>query len=295
LASRSDLLEIFLSGSSTENLLSQVTCGDVDMEKAVIIPKSLFPMVIDRLHEFPASEKSKLEWLTEWDDKISIDSFKAFANTIECMAELKTRGMLYRFLACRCSNGFLSLYLESDSDILDRVSEPDVSLGLSFNPRVDLVVRLHKFGLLPEENRKKFIKIVGSYAINGLDVYVLKNDDMRSVFTADEFNKLIQKVHDMLLPRLEEIREDAQMKYDPSDAPDEHMEDIIELFDTLKACFCDDEEVMEIVEQEMMLVEQWITENEPSEPEQSPCELGNVEPDDEKIGNRSIFDDIDED
>jgi energy-coupling factor transporter ATP-binding protein EcfA2 len=271
LASRSDLLEIFLSGSSTENLLSQVTCGDVDMEKGVIIPKSLFPMMINRLREFSASKRFKVEWMAEW----------------------KAREILYRFLARRCSKGFLSLYLKSDSDILNRVSEPSPSL--SFNPMVDLIVRLHKTALLPEENRKKFIETVGSYAVDGLDVYALKNDDVRSVFTADEFNELAQGVHDKLLPRLEEIREDAQMNYDSSDAPNEHMEKTIELFDTLKGYFCDDEEVMEIVEQEMMLVEQWIAENEPSEPEQSPCELGNVEPDGGKVGNRSIFDDIDED
>lgn len=58
LAFSPDLLGIFLSGSSTENLTSQVTCGNVGVEKAVVVPKSLFPM-ITRLSEFAASDKYK--------------------------------------------------------------------------------------------------------------------------------------------------------------------------------------------------------------------------------------------
>ena len=38
LALSPDLLGIFLSGSSTENLISQVTCGNVGLEKAVVVP-----------------------------------------------------------------------------------------------------------------------------------------------------------------------------------------------------------------------------------------------------------------
>jgi energy-coupling factor transporter ATP-binding protein EcfA2 len=43
LARSPDLLGIFLAGSSTENLIEQVTCGDVGLERAVMLPKgSLF-------------------------------------------------------------------------------------------------------------------------------------------------------------------------------------------------------------------------------------------------------------
>ena len=37
-----ELLEIYIQGSPTEDLIGQVTCGDVGLEKAVIIPKSTF-------------------------------------------------------------------------------------------------------------------------------------------------------------------------------------------------------------------------------------------------------------
>ncbi len=55
-----DLLGIFLSGSSTENLLAQVTCGNVGVEKAVVVSKTLFPTMIGRLREFSGSSKYKV-------------------------------------------------------------------------------------------------------------------------------------------------------------------------------------------------------------------------------------------
>lgn len=122
LAFSPDLLGIFLSGSSTENMTSQVTCGNVGVEKAVVVPKSLFPMMVARLREFSASDKYKVQWMSSWG----------------------ARRTLYRFLAIRCSKEFLELYLDQDPDILERVSEP--SQTLSFSPEVILAVRLHRLG-----------------------------------------------------------------------------------------------------------------------------------------------------
>ena len=38
-------LGIFIQGSAPERLIDQVTCGDVGIEKAVVVPKSLFPQL----------------------------------------------------------------------------------------------------------------------------------------------------------------------------------------------------------------------------------------------------------
>ena len=107
LALSPDLLSIFLSGSSTDNLIAQVTCGNVGVEKAVVVPKPLFPMMIGRLSEFASSDKYKVQYLSSWG----------------------ARRSLYRFLASRCSKEFLSLYLEQDLGILKHVSEPSPDLS----------------------------------------------------------------------------------------------------------------------------------------------------------------------
>lgn len=270
LALSPDLLGIFLTGSSTENLISQVTCGNVGFEKAVVVPKSLFPMIVARLREFSASDKYKVQGMSSW----------------------WARRTLYQFLANRCSKEFLAMYLEQDPDILKRVSEP--GLRLYAVPEVDLAVRLHKFGLLPEESRKKFIETVSKYAIEGEDLYALQNADVHSVFTDSEFDELVETVRTDLLPKLADVRKNVQENYDTSDLPDEHMQDILESFSTLKKRFREDEDAVKIIERETDLANEWITETAPPEPKRAPRTLGAVEPSEKKHGTRSIFDDIDD-
>ncbi len=270
LAFSSDLLGIFLSGSSTENLTSQVTCGNVGVEKAVVVPKLLFPMMIARLREFSASDKYKVQWMSSWG----------------------ARWTLYRFLANRCSKEFLALYLEQNPDILKCVSEP--GLSLSNVSEVYLAVRLYEFGLLPEENRKKFIETVSNYAIEGDDLYALDNAGIRSVFTESEFEALVRTVRTDLLPKLAVVRRKMQSNHDSSAPPDEHMQNILESFSTLKKQFSDDPDAVRLIERETDLANEWIAETDPPEPKISPRTLGTVEPSEEKHGTRSIFDDIDD-
>lgn len=268
LAFSPDLLGIFLSGSSTENLLSQVTCGNVGFEKAVIVPKSLFPMMIERLKNFSASEQYKVEWMSSWG----------------------ARWTLYRFLANRCSRDFLAAYLEQSPDVLLRVARP--GLSLSAVPEVDLAVRLHGFGLLPEESRKAFIETVSTYAVNGEDLHALDDPGVRSVFQDGEFDELMKTVRTDLLPNLRDIRINAQRSHRASDSPDEHMQGILESLGTLKKRFGEDDQLAQHIDREIDLVNAWISETEPPVPSVGPRVLGAVEHAAERHGTRSIFDDI---
>jgi len=226
--------------------------------------------MVTRLREFSVSDKYKVQWMSSWGAKRA----------------------LYQFLARRCSKEFLDLYLEEDPDILNRVSEPGLSLDVV--PEVDLAVRLHEVGLLPEENRKKFVEAVSNYAIDGEDVYALEDNDIRHVFTDGEFEELVRVVRMKLLPRLAEVRERVQMNHDSSESPDEHMQRTIELFNALKMRFSDDVNAIRIIERETELANEWIVETDPPEPSRSPRILGSVEPAEERRGSRSIFDDIDD-
>jgi hypothetical protein len=270
LAFSADLLGIFLSGSSTENLMSQVTCGNVGIEKAVIVPKSLFPIMISQLRNFSASDKYKVQWLSSWGAKRS----------------------LYRFLSSRCSKEFLSLYIEQDKEVLELISKP--GLSLSFSPEVDLVVRLHRFELLPEENRRQFVKTIINYTIDGDDVLALDNADVRSVFTDSEFNNLVEEVRTNLIPKLNDVRMNVERSHDSSEPPDEHMQNLLDAFNTLKKKFIDDKDAIMIIDREIDLANDWIADTEPPEPKISHRTLGAVNTTEEMHGSRSIFDDIDE-
>ncbi|MCS0591345.1 hypothetical protein ACFQ09_11455 [Massilia norwichensis] len=271
LAFSPDLLGIFLSGSSTQNLISQVTCGNVGVEKAVVVPRTLFPAMCTRLKEFSASDEYKVGWMSSWG----------------------ARRALYLFLASRCSKEFLELYIAQDPEILARVSKP--GLSLSVVAEVDLAVRLHGFGLLPETNRKEFTEAVSSYAIEGRDMHALDDPGIRSVFTEEEFDALVESVRRDLIPKLAEVRMSTQSRHRPDVPPDEHMQDFLESLSTLKRRFSNDDSVVNVIERETCLADEWVAETEPPEPNVSPRALGAVEPVEERRGNRSIFDDIADD
>jgi hypothetical protein len=133
-----------------------VTCGDVAIEKAVIVPKSLYSLMLTRLQEFTPSKDYKHPTLSHWGAKRALQGF----------------------LGQRCSKEFLTLYIEHNPGLLGQVSEP--GLFLDSVPEVDLAQRLHEFGLLTEENRKKFVETASDYAITGQDTaprYLLRDRD----------------------------------------------------------------------------------------------------------------------
>ncbi|KWO11329.1 hypothetical protein WM26_02230 [Burkholderia cepacia] len=269
LARSPDLLGIFLLGSATENLIEQVTCGDVGVEQAVMVPKLLYPQMITRLAEFTTSEKYKSRHLAVWGAKWS----------------------LYSFLTRRCSKDFLTLYLRTNSELIDKVCRPGLLLNAS--SEVALAVRLHEFGLLPEENRRIFVQAVSAYAISGEDVYALDDESIRRVFTDTEFDALIATVRADLLPKLGRVREKEQDRYSNDEPADEYMEHMFESFKTLKKKFSDDAEAMQIINREINLAKDWINDNDRERLDRAPRSLGAAETVDKPHGSRSIFDDVD--
>lgn len=269
LARSPELLGIFLLGSTTENLIKQVTCGDVGLERAVIVPKLLYPQMIARLTEFTASVNYKSEHLANWDAKWA----------------------LHLFLTRRCSKEFLALYLESNPELVNQVCRP--SLRLNFSSEVKLAVRLNDFALLREGSKKIFVEAVSAYAISGEDVYALDDSGIRRMFTDAEFNSFVARVRSELLPRLDKVREKEQEGFAAVDPADEYMEHLLDIFKALKNKFCDDAGAVEIIEREIDLVEDWIRNNDHELLDRAPRSLDTAGAIDKPHGSRSIFDDID--
>lgn len=93
---------IFIQGSAPERLVDQVTCGDVGIEKAVVVPRALFSQMLEKLGEISKSKSYKSPWLSTFGAKRDLQGF----------------------LARRCSKEFLEVYLERNPGLLDQVSEP---------------------------------------------------------------------------------------------------------------------------------------------------------------------------
>jgi hypothetical protein len=266
-----ELLGIYVQGSTTEKLIEQVTCGDVGIENAVTIPKALFPLVLARLKEVATTKAYKSSLLAEWGAKSA----------------------LQRFLTRRCSKEFLSLYIEKNPELLDMVSEP--GLFLNSVSEVDLAVRLHELGLLPDNRRKTLIATVSEYAVKGEDLYALDDADIRRVFEDHEFEGLLVRVQRELLPRLDDVRRNWESNRDSDQSPDEYMEPLLDSFKTLKKLFGDDEDAVKIIERETGRAEEWIAEHTPEEdPDiKQRQNLRGVQAPEVLQTDRSIFDDVD--
>jgi len=264
-------LGIYIEGTATERLVDQVTCGDVGIQKAIVVPRSLFPQMLAKLSELSRSKRHKSSWLSKFGAKRD----------------------LQRFLAHRCSKEFLSLYLAGNPALLDQVAEP--GLFLDTLPEVRLAKRLHDIGLLPEEKRKKFVETVSGYTLEGQDGDVLSDDGIQSLFTDNEFDELVRRVRIELLPRLGDVRREWESNHSSSEPPEESMQPLLELFDSLKQHFGDDESATILIDREIQLTREWIEENALEELERTKREFGNVEPQSEPRSARSIFDDVDAD
>jgi hypothetical protein len=132
------------------------------------------------------------------------------------------------------------------------------------------------------------------YALNGDDMDALDDEDIRTLFTDEEHRELVQNVRRQFLPRLGAVRKQWESDY-TSDSPESHMQQLMEGLNTLKQCFADDGNAVEIIEREIKRTNEWVEEHQPEEPDRKPRRLGKVDKSEKAQSARSIFDDIDAD
>lgn len=264
-----ELLGIYVRGSDMEKLMRQITCGDVGIEGAVVLPHSLFGSIVDRLTGFKSSPAYKSSWMSSWG----------------------ARRELLRFLGGRCSKQFLEIYLAADQTLIDSIVKP--SLYLEFSVEVDLAIRLFKFGLLPEDARKIIVESVNRHARSGEDSRVLSDPELRAMLSERELRKLREELRTETLPRIEEVRFEHQASRDPEDDPEWHMRRYSNFLDAIEQTYPTSWRIRRIVKRERIQVEEWIGENPTVASSSSSRDIAIDEQSTKHDLGRSIFDDID--
>ncbi len=264
-----DLLDIYVRGTAVDHLLRQVTCGDVGLKNTVVLPSSMYSLMVDRLDEYMhEAGMRKVYW------------------------EAKTN--LHNFLVHRCAKPFLQEYMARHPELPSQVDSPGLYLDAVSETMV--AVRLHKTGLLPAESRLRFVEKLSEYAVQGEDLSVLDDADLRSVFTEGEYLWVIQQVEQQLVPRLSYVRRrfTSGYHYDNED-PNELIAPYERTLDILEQCFPDDSKVLAAVRKERLRLLEWVSEQEgESHDSFSPGKLGTLDDADVQQNARSIFDDVDE-
>ncbi len=271
IANSPEQLEIYLRGTDIEKIMEQVTCGNVGLEKTIIVPKAMFSLVLERVLLFKKSELYKTGYLSRWGAKRKV----------------------YTFLSRRSSKDFLNLYISKNQEIFEQIVKP--SMSFDYSAEIDLVIKLNGLNLLPENYKKEFVDYISHYTISGDDLYLLGNEDLQNVFTQKELEDLKQNIRTDLLPNISNLRkrrEDDFRKYD-NDTAEDHMEDFFDKMNTLLEEFIEEEPVVEIIEQEVRNAKNWVEEHILVENEM-PERILNTSDETAKVETlRSIFDDID--
>ncbi len=266
LAQNPELIGIFIQGTQPERLLGSVTCGNIGFENAIVVPKTLFPVMVKKL--------------------------AMIRDGLEPLQGFWTRQRLAGFLTHRCSEQFLSIYLTHDSELLERVSEPGLYLS-AYEAEIRLARRLHDLDLLPEKHRKRFVETVCDHAVQGEDPGAISSDTIRSMFTDSEYEDLERRLRVELVPRLDEVRMHWESGWNSEEPPEEYLQPLLELLASLRVPFGDDLSVIEDVDREIWHLEEWIEEHPFEELEEAPRQLDVSDLHEPLSSTRSLFDDID--
>ncbi len=270
LGNNRELLDIFIQGSSAVKLMEQVTCGDMGIKNAVILPALLFKPVAEKITFAQVYAES------------GFSRYEALAK-------------IYQFLIERCASEFLVLYIQMNPAILHNISL--LVLPLYRSKEVNLAARLDKFGILPGFFREKIVERIMELAGRGQDLDIFLYDQPRGLLTSGEIERIRQRVFNELIPNLENVFDDLVFNYPDSVYPSEYMDGFENVLHGLQYEFGDDDHIQLITDNLLIRVNEWVDEKTREDEEQKnqttfrqPEKHEHSHPTTE----RSIFDDVDQ-
>lgn len=271
LISNVELIGIYLQGSKIESLFNQITCGNVGVTGAVIVPESLFPVIVDRLSSYTRAANFKNESYAIFNARWSSD----------------------RFLASRCSKNFLLQYIQRNPDLISRLEKPE--LYLEYRPYVSLAVTLIRDGLFPEESRRKFVETIIGYTVGGYDFYLLQNEELMGTLTVEEKERLFENIKGSFVTNIEVIRQRWESERNMEDTAEEYLEPFTSTMVLLKDHFNDMPDVQVVFSAQLTKAEQWIADQAGPPVERQPRDkYENLQQSQNFEIKRSIFDDVDQ-
>lgn len=260
------LLDIYIAGAPTDDLISEVTIGETTIEGvSVRVPASRHELILERLDQ-------------EFDDHTHTDY------------------ML--FLATRCSPEFLAAWIERHPDLLARMCQYR-QMGGVVNSRVLLVKRLHDYGLLTDANRQVFLTTLQEAAVADGDIAFWGSEDVKAILHPEELEATIQIIREKVIPELDALVDSYSRDIDPDDDIDSFLAPLFESLDAYEELWSNDPEAKaelrdarisaDLLEEELQDTQRQKREEE-YEPDWDDIDRDYPEGDSPE---RSIFDDID--
>ena len=189
LSDRPDLVELYVQGSRLETLLSEVVCeGAVPIRDAVVVPRSTFDFLVNRIQQTP--------------------------NTPEFNRPL------FEFLSERASPEILVTLAKSGEELLRRALKTDWRVRR--NPRIRLLARLKTLGLLDPGLRAEAADELERAAFQKFDLSFMDDNDLLELIEPTKLLLLGRRLAALLDEEIPTRIVDLQEQADPdSYVPDE--------------------------------------------------------------------------
>lgn len=152
---------LYVRGVKVSRLVTEAACGVPNKPNLVQVPPSLYGEVAERL------ENARLD------------------------------NALQHFLAYRCDRAFLEIFVSMRPEICQLGNT--LGIWLANDTTLALLVRLHAFGLLPEQGRKLAVQTLLENAYGMFEVGFLEAKDGTSLFTPNELSAFETELNEVWL------------------------------------------------------------------------------------------------
>jgi len=268
LAQSPEHLSIFVEGTSIERLMDLVSCGDMSVTKATVIPPSLFDNIARRVFEFISNQNTS-------------------------MPSYLRNERFFSFLTLRCNREFLIKYFHHDAKALGRIVRAFSRswIGSSFA----LVRRLFKESLLPEECRAVMVSNMAEEALSGDDLSAIHDTEMHQFFLPDELTEFLASAKVNLESILNGVQHSLISRYDYDGNPESQAAGLSEDLELILATHADWPGIQAIISDQQTSLDNWVFEVTGGHDRSEPLRRsGHLLPSLTHRHERSIFDDIDE-
>lgn len=253
-----ELLDIYLAGTPLEDLMDEVSCGDLGIEGVkVIVPPDRFGALIKRLDASVRSEPKSLYW----------------------------------FLSRRCDAAFLREFILRHGEFVNKLQ---VSSHLNCCSELDVLVRLHEAGLLPEKIRAETAEAITTLALETPDAGCFI-EGVPELFRPEELATLRYRLETELFTSLEKTISDWRFNYDARNGePSHHFDELVSALNAFEEEFSANAGVVARLRHAKRRIKETVADLEFEHPESE--ERGSFSRDnrshDSHEDGRSVFDDV---
>lgn len=260
-AENRELMDIYLAGTPARQLFTEISCGEVGVQGVkVIVPDDRYDTLLSRIDEIVA------------DNRESTDPVN-------------------RFLASRCERNFLARFISRNPGFVPALHVWSYLYRVS---NVDVIVRLNELGLLPEPDRLRHVAKIQQLAVETPDSGFLR-EDVKTLFTAAEFDAILSDVRTLLLPALPKCVDSWRDNHDGEDDPANYFSDLQSALKEYQDTFSEDAQAVSCINMGLAEIDKAIEEMQSEMPGERDSDdyYRGITPSSESQDSRSIFDDVD--